>query len=273
MEPTPTPNLAKGRGSLTMKSKHILALAFVGVGMLAVTGLVLDAVFNAVETRDKRHCYRGRPPVNTLAIVLDVSDPLIAAHPREIDFDISETVAGLHSGDRVLALDAAGKPPSEVALVVDECHPGDEDNTARNVFKAEIVGPIARHVSEIRSRPASAESPLVETIVGLASDRSVRESGTKLTIHFVTDGLQNSPLVSEYRAHPRYPEPDPALLKGVTVDLVVVKNDRDIRRQPRAVEHLVAWLKESGAVVVYSPPPWLLLADSKMPRHHRGLVE
>jgi hypothetical protein len=55
-------------------------------------------------------------------------------------------------------------------------------------------------------------------------------------------------------------------LKGVTVDLVLMKNDRDLALQPREIVRLRDWLTAAGAKVVMSEPGWLILARSEQQR-------
>jgi hypothetical protein len=252
---------------MTRRKTLLLAYALVGVGVAAIGTLAFAMIASPDDPRDSRHCFIDRPPARTLVVSLDVSDPLTSVHPREVAFDVDRSLAGLRSGERVVVIDAAGKPPTEIATVVDQCHPGDDDNTARNAFRDEILRPIARHVNDVRSKPASNESPLAETITGVAADPSLHAAGSKLDILFITDGLQNSALESAYRSGSEFPTPAPGLLSGVKVELDLVKNERDFALQPRAVARLLAWLTAAGARVVYAAPAWLSLADP--PRHRR----
>lgn len=248
-------------------SKLLLVGALTMFGALATGALVVSAILDPDHDRDRRGCFIGQPPPRTLVIALDVSDPLVAAHPREVAFDVERGLQSLDSGDRVLAIDAFGKMPSEVVPVVDQCDPGNDDNTARNTFRDKIVNPIMAHVKAARSHPSASESPIVETIISAASDPSVRGPNTQLAVQFITDGLQNSRFESAYRDEP-FPVAPKGLLSGITVDLDIVKNERDAARQPRAVKRLVAWLEAAGAKVAYTPPSWLLLTDVwPRPRH------
>jgi len=244
-------------------AKRLRAFLLAGVGTLVLTGLSVTAALTPYEHLDQRHCALAHAPATTLAVALDISDPLVVAEPRQVSFSIGQVLASLKKGDRVVALDVAGKPAAEISLLVDQCLPGDDDNIARNAFRRAIVEPIADHLRDVTGHAASAESPLAETMVSLVTDPSVHPLGSKLVVFLVTDGIQNSPLQSAFRRGSQFPKPQGEPLKGVVIKLLLIRNDRDIALQPRAVARLTSWLRAAGAQVVAPEPGWLTLAQSE----------
>jgi hypothetical protein len=251
---------------MTTKPKRARGYLTAGIGVLIIGGLGAVAVLNPTEQLDVRHCIIDRVPPRTLAIVLDTSDLLVAAQPREITFVVERELMALKQGDRVIVLDAAGEPTAEAAPIVDQCDAGDGDNVARNAFQRAIVRPIEDHLRDLQGKQASNQSPIVESILSLAADQSLHIPGTQLTILFGTDGLQNSGLQSAYKRGSTFPKPDGTPLKGVTVELVLMKNARDLALQPREIIRLHDWLTAAGAKVVMSEPGWLILARSEQQR-------
>ncbi|MEO7382681.1 MAG: hypothetical protein ABIV25_13190 [Paracoccaceae bacterium] len=202
-------------------------------------------------------------------VALDTSDPLVSVQPRAVAFEVDHALSSLKRGDRILAIDAAGKPAAEVAPIVDQCHPGDDDNVARNAFKSLVVGPIERHLEALKKLPASSVSPLVETLIAIAADQSLNRSGTTLSVIFFTDGLQNSAFQSAYRQNSDFPKPVGVPLRNVTVQIVLIRNDRDFALQKQAVDRFSAWLAQAGARVIYNQPGWLALGSVQHRRHGR----
>lgn len=241
--------------------------AMAGLGALILGGLSVTAALTPYVHVDKRHCVVGHAPATSLAIVLDTSDPLVLVEPRQVSFAVDQELGELRKGDRILALDVGGKALAEVAPIVDECHPGDDDNIARNAFRRAVVDPINAHLRDVKGHEPAAQSPLAETILTLASDPSVHPQGSRLIVLFATDGLQNSPLQSAYRRNSRFPAPDGQPLKGVVIKLVLIRNERDLRLQPRAIARFTDWLEQAGAQVVAPEPGWLVLAKTE---HHGG---
>jgi hypothetical protein len=237
-----------------------------GTGLLLVGGLGAFAITHPAARLDARHCEIDRPPPESLAVAIDVSDRLVSAQPREITYAVERELMALKQGDRVLVVDAAGEPTAEAAPIVDQCHPGDGDNVARNAFQRAIVRPIEDHLRVLQNQPASDQSPIAESILSLAADPSLHTPGSRLTILFATDGLQNSALQSAYKRGSNFPKPDRTPLKGVTVDLLPMKNARDLALQPREIVRLRDWLTAAGAKVVMSEPGWLILARSEQQR-------
>jgi len=246
--------------------KRLGIYAMAGAGALILVGLSVAAALSPYEHVDQRHCVVGAVPAKVLAVELDTSDPLVVVEPREVSFAIDQSLNSLNKGDRIIALDVGGKALPEIAPIVDQCHPGDDDNIARNAFRRTILQPIAAHLRDVLGRPAAAESPLAESMVSLASDPSIHPRGSKLVILFVTDGMQNSALESAYRRGSKFPKPEGQPLKGVVIELVLIKNERDIALQPRAIVRLTAWLQAAGAQVIAPEPGWLSLARTE----HRG---
>ncbi len=251
---------------MNRKSRRMRGYFMAGTGLLLVGGLGAFAITHPAARLDARHCIIDRPPPRTLAIVLDTSDPLVAAQPREITFVVKRELMTLKQGDRVLVLDAAGEPTAEAAPIVDQCDAGDGDNVARNAFQRSIVRPIEAHLRDLQNQPASDKSPIVESILSLAADQSLHIPGTQLTILFASDGLQNTGLQSAYKKGSNFPKPDGTPLKSVTVELVLMKNARDLALQPREIVRLRDWLTAAGAKVVMSEPGWLILARSEQQR-------
>ncbi len=245
--------------------KRLGIYAMAGAGALILVGLSVTAALSPYEHVDQRHCVVGTVPAKVLAVGLDTSDPLVVVEPREVSFAVDQALNSLNKGDRIVALDVGGKPLAEIAPIVDQCHPGDDDNIARNAFRRTILEPIAAHLRDLLGHPASTESPLAESMVNLASDPSIHPQGSKLVILFVTDGIQNSPLQSAYRRGSKFPKPAGQPLKGVVINLVLIKNERDIALQPRAIARLATWLQDAGAEVNAPEPGWLSLARSE---HH-----
>jgi hypothetical protein len=237
-----------------------------GAGLLLTGGLGTFAITHPAARVDARHCEIGRPPPQTLAIAIDVSDQLVSSQPREITYAVQQKLMELKQGDRVLVVDAAGEPTAETAPVVDQCDAGDGDNVARNAFQRSIVRPIEDHLQQLQNQAASDQSPIAESILSLAADQSLHIPGTQLTVLFATDGLQNSALQSAYKRGSNFPKPGGTPLKGVTVELVLMKNARDLALQPREIPRLREWLTAAGAKVVMSEPGWLILARSQQQR-------
>jgi hypothetical protein len=252
--------------AMSRKSRRMRGYLVAGAGLLLVGSLAAVAISHPEVRLDARHCEIGRPPPETLAIAIDVSDRLVSAQPREITYAVERELMALKQGDRVIVLDAAGEPTAEAAPIVDQCHPGDDDNVARNAFQRAIVRPIEDHLHDLQNQPASDQSPIAESILSLAADQSLHLPGSKLTILFGTDGLQNSELQSAYRRGSNFPKPVGTPLKGVTVNLVLMKNDRDLALQPREIARLRDWLTAAGATVALSEPGWLILARSEQQR-------
>ena len=240
-----------------------LLLGFVA---MAIAGALGAAAMLAPDDQvDARHCVVGKPPKTVLVLAFDVSDPLVSVAPREIALGIERALNGLGKGDHVVALDIPGTAVAELPTVVDVCDPGDDDNEQRLAFQTAIMRPIMRHLDAIRALPSAPQSPIIETILGIAHDPSLHDPGAHLSIFLVTDALQNTTLQSAYRKGSRFPTPDPTALAGVDISLFIVKNDRDIRRQPQAVHRLKLWLEQSGAHVDFNAPGWLTLARSQVP--------
>lgn len=247
-----------------MKSstRRVRYYALAGLGTLILCGLSVAAVLTPYQRVDQRHCVIGHAPATSLAVALDTSDPLVVVEPRQVSFAVEHELGLLKKGDRIVALDVGGETLAEVAPIVDQCHPGDDDNIARNAFRRTIVDPINAHLRAVKDHQAAGESPLAETILAVASDSSIHPQGSKLRILFVTDGLQNSALQSAYRRGSTFPAPGGQPLKGVVIKLVLIKNGRDLRRQPRAIAQLTLWLEQAGGQVIASEPGWLSLAKS-----------
>lgn len=244
-------------------TKHLRYYAMASFGALILGGLTIAATLTPYERVDQRHCAIGHAPATSLAIALDTSDPLVLVEPRQVSFAVERELGLLRKGDRIVALDVGGEALAEVAPIVDECHPGDDDNIARNAFRRTVVDPINAHLRAVKDHQAAGQSPLAETILALASDSSIHPQGSKLVILFVTDGMQNSTLQSAYRRGSTFPAPDGQPLKGVVIKFVLIQNKRDLRRQPRAIAQLNNWLEESGAQVIAPEPGWLSLAKSE----------
>lgn len=243
--------------------KRLGIYAMAGTGALILVGLSVTAALSPYEHVDQRHCVVGRVPTRVLAVALDTSDPLVVVEPREVSFAVDQSVDTLKKGDKIVALDVGGKSLAEIAPIVDQCHPGDDDNIARNAFRRTILEPITAHLRDVMGHPASAESPLAESMVSLAADPSIHPQGSKLVVLFVTDGIQNSPLQSAYRRGSKFPKPEGQPLKGVVINIVLIKNQRDIQLQPRAITRLTTWLRDAGAEVSAPEPGWLSLARSE----------
>jgi hypothetical protein len=243
---------------------HHLRVVVLGLAVVIVAGgLTATAMLAPDDAVDSRHCIVGKPPGKVLVLAFDVSDPLVAVAPREISLEVGQELSGLEKGDRVIALDIPGAAMAELPTVVDICDPGDEDNEQRLTFKTGVIRPILTHLDAIKGLPESPQSPIIETTLEIAHDPSLRDPKAALILFLVTDGLQNSGLVSAYRKNFQFPDADPNALKGTEIHLLVVKNARDLRRQPEAVDRLKGWLKQSGAHVTMNAPGWLTLARSR----------
>jgi len=229
----------------------------ISVAAILLAGLATLAIISPVQpTSDSDCCIAGRPH-RALVIVLDSTDPLIAREPRQVSAAVGAAVEALKPDDRVAMVELAGKAASEVTPLVNACLPGSETNVERNRLKHRILEPMARQIAEIGGRPEAPASPILETLLSLASDRTLNAPGARLPVLLVSDGLQNSPVASVYGRGVEFPSPASHPLDGVTVELVVLHNPRDARLQPRGVAKLVNWLKAAQAQVLYDPPRWL----------------
>jgi len=245
------------------KSDRLKSYLILGAGMAGLIALVAFAILNPEPETDERHCFTEQAPENTALIVLDTSDALIAAQPRQIAGAVEAEIARLSEGDHVVVLNAAGKAPSEVTPIVDACHPGERDNRARNAFQQTVVLPIEEHLSALTLEPEASESPLAETIVSIAADRDFNDGRSNLRVLLITDALQNTSYQSAYRWGSEFPALTGEPLKGLNIHLVLVRNERDLALQPQAVTRFVEWLEEAGASVEYAEPAWISLIASE----------
>ncbi len=231
-----------------------------GAATIVLSGLAAAVVLSPpAPALDGEGCVAGRP-TNTLVVALDTTDRLISQQPRQVQDAVAAEVRALSPGDRVAVVEIAGETRPEAKPLVSACLPGAATNVERNRFRDRIASPIAARLGELAGRPEAPASPIIETLVALASDRTFNGQGGRLTILAISDGLQNTAHGSVYGAGHAFPSPNGQPMSGVTVDLELLRNPRDAALQPRGVERLVTWLKAAGATVDYTPPRWLALA-------------
>jgi hypothetical protein len=238
-------------------------------GRLAAAGalLLLVGVFAYAEIArpprvDGRNCPVGTPSPNTLVLFLDTSDQLLAAQPREARSAVDGLVSPLARGDRLIVFEVPGEANAELVPLIDQCDPGDRTNVERNAFRNRVSQAVDQKISDLQNHPSSHVSPLIESIVDVAGDAQINSQGTKLTVALVTDGLQNSPFASAYSSLKTFSPPRGTPLKGIAIKIVLLKNIRDIRLQPKGSDLLAAWLMQAGAAVQYQPPAWLSVVNA-----------
>jgi hypothetical protein len=199
---------------------------------------------------------------DTLAIVIDTTDPLLAGSMTDSLDAISEAMAGLKPGDRVVVTELDGAVQSAPAPLVDACLPLLDSNLARHRMRDRIETPLREKLATLAKSPASETTPLIETVLYLAGERRLNGPTSRLSILLITDGLQNSPIATAYhRRGPFAPPKDKQALTGATVTFFLIRNPRDFQLQPAGVHHLVEWLRQAGATVAEHDPPWMMLAE------------
>lgn len=197
----------------------------------------------------------------TLIVVLDVTDPLIAAQPRQVDAAVEASICRLQPRDRLAVVKLSGASPEEVAPLIDTRLPASETNRDRNRLRDQITRPIAGLLDAVeKRRDASPYSPILETLVAIASDRTLSTAGWRTHVLLVSDGLQNTAYASIYPPRVHFPPAELRPLRGMTVEMAVLRNLRDRSLQPDGVAALVNWLRAAGADVLYEPPPFMALA-------------
>ena len=226
-------------------------------GGLVLAGLVgVGMTFAPPRAEDANGCVEGQAH-RTLAIAVDTTDNLLAGEPRESRQAIVDALASLKPNDRVVVVEMSGTSPTEAAPLVDACLPGDETNIERNRLRDRVWKPIDARLKQLSGQPAAKTSPLIETVLVLASDRLFNGPTSRLTVLMITDGLQNSSFASAYRGGTAFPPPAGYPLQRVSVVPFIVRNPRDAALQPRGTAALAEWLRRAGASVSLDQPPWM----------------
>jgi hypothetical protein len=231
------------------------------VGGLALCALIAIIVATKAPPTDKDGCVAGAAH-DTLAIVVDTTDPLLTGSMTDSLDAISAAMAGLKPGDRVVVTELDGAVQSAPTPLVDACLPLLDSNLARRRMRERIETPLREKLATLAKSPTSETTPLIETVLYLAGERRLNGPTSRLSILLITDGLQNSPIATAYhRRGPFAPPKDKQALMGATVTFFLIRNPRDFQLQPAGVHHLVEWLRQAGATVAEHDPPWMMLAE------------
>jgi hypothetical protein len=218
------------------------------------------------DSADRQHCLinRADPAVEVLAF--DTSDPLVRAHARSVREIVEDSIESLPTNGRFVVVELNPDAPSEINPLYEACKPGNDGAVARTQLKENFTDPVMAVFESMQDRPAARESPLVELVLAIAGDRTLRDDGAPITVRLVSDAMQNSALWSAYNESRRIPLPSDAdALDGVHVEIHLLRNTRDAHLQRAAVAELAGWLESAGATVHWSEPPWMALLASEAP--------
>lgn len=237
-----------------------------GVGAASLAAIIVVAsLTKQAAVADAVGCMSGVAR-ETLVVAIDTTDPLTAAQPQRVETAVNDSLARLKANDRVAVVEMTATPPTEVKSVVNACKPADENNHDRKLLHDLIDQPIATLLQKIAKQSDSErQSPIIETLFAIASDSTLNTSRSGLHVLLVSDGLQKSDRASVYPRGAAFPQPNGLPLHGVTIELVVLQNPRDLDLQPAGVEALVDYLRALGANLIYQTPPWM--AALAQPQH------
>ena len=199
----------------------------VAVLFVTVAGVVLW-LFKG-EGLDSQGCPRETGPKREVVVLIDASDPLNDKHKAELGRILRELTGSARSGRRdVLAMGEGERVtlyvlettpvPTEIKQI---CHPGNPagrpwyeelfrgrlfaDQRWRD-FKTGLVDDVIEHFPAVEIE-ARTESPILETIAVLtarhASSRRAEKGGESTHLIVISDLLQNTQILSHYRAYPK----------------------------------------------------------------------
>jgi hypothetical protein len=246
-----------GRARLNQAFVWLAFLAVVATGVGAAKWVGDRSVSAAVDP--EKHCFLHRQDPAVEALLVDTSDPMVRAQSRTATQVVEDILASLPTGGRFALIESDPRAPTETDPVFDACKPGADGNLERRQGQEEFQRPVLDLLERMQGRPPAPQSPLVETIVAISSDRSLRTDDVPLTIRVLTDGLQNSDLWSSYDPLAIVPEPGTEALRDVRVEIILLRNPRDAHLQRKGVRDLVRWLQQAGATVRCREPPWMAL--------------
>jgi hypothetical protein len=230
-------------------------LAAAALAVFATLGLLSTGVlFEGMRLNPRNDCPRSGDPPAVEVVALDTTDQLLRAQPRLVGRVVDQVVSGTAPGDR-LAVAEIREGGLEQHLSFNRCVPGRGSNVERNRLRDAVREPISHALQSLAGQPEAGKSPIIEAIIALVDHPELQPTRGHLKINLLTDGLQSSSFASAYTGK-SFPAPLKNLLQGVTIRLVVLRNARDLARQRRGVEMLLAWMRGCGARVEYDPFAW-----------------
>ena len=253
------------------------ALITVLVGSLLSLGALAHYLKGEVLHDGETLCPSDRSVPHTV-ILVDRTDPFTDLHTMLFESAVERGSAALSAGERLSIFLIEARTSTPPTPILSLCKPDDGSNAnwlyqnatlLRSAFEKRFAQPLTALVDGLREPAQAPASPILETIRAVSLLPSFREAPERRKLIVVSDLLENTARYSHYRTRPNFEEfrtsPYGASLmpslKGVSVELVYLPNQRAQRRQGRA--HLAFWhayFTDAGATAV----------EVVSPLHHRA---
>ena len=253
------------------------ALIVVLVGLLLGLGALAYYLKQAVLHDGGTPCPSDQGVPHTV-ILVDRTDPFTDLHTMLLENVVERGSAALRRGERLSIFLIEARASVRPAPILSLCKPNDGSDAnwlyenatlLRATFEKQFAQPLTALVDRLHEPAQAPASPILETIRAVSLLPSFSEAQERRKLIVVSDLLENTARYSHYSTRPNFEEfrtsPYGASLmpslKGVSVELVYLPNQRAQRRQGRA--HLAFWhayFTDAGATAV----------EVVSPLHHRA---
>jgi len=192
-----------------------LGFALIAGVVVCISGFLLYMVLNHKQKPREDLCEQGRPIRKHHIFVIDQSDPVPARNIEQLRRIFEKTLRELEKNDRVSIY---GMTDSASAYSKDNrsiCNPGrgEEANQLTEnpqrieaSFKNNFVLPLERSLASEAMTRKSAQSPILEFLLDVTRVQSLLPPANEKTYYIVSDFIQHSPLLNQYKEWPAFQE-------------------------------------------------------------------
>jgi len=200
-------------------------------------------------------CFAHQPYPEVLSVATDVTDPLEPAQPRRWLASVSGEISAAPAGTKLLFVAIGDKAPAEVSFDSGPCVPPQGSGIELSRIRESLSATVGRAEQRLKDAEPMKHSAILGTILAIAEDPAFKVANARRLV-VLSDLLECEGRLTAYRRSGfRLPDPDGQPLKGVTLDIYVLKNPRDLRFQtPALVAAWVAWARAAGATVRVDAP-------------------
>ncbi len=241
------------------KSKRVPMLA-VAASLMLVAALVTGFNSSVEEMDSDTHCLIDQAPPASRVIAIDTTDRLLIEQKSSVERSVQQLLDQTQPFERLVLMAIDDDANTENTLV-DACIPELNSNAARISLRDKLLSPIQDGIDQLENREASEETLIIETLAAIADRQDWRDRDDQISVTLYTDAMQNSALQSFYEPADSI-RSDKAILSGMHITIVPLKNERDYERQHFAFKQLEKSLSDLGAASVsLEVPGWLALSE------------
>lgn len=239
-----------------------------GLVMALALGVILGGswLVKSLPKGQKTAAAKLALPRKHTVVLIDQTDTLSAHCATQLELYLKDLPESMEPGEMVSLFAVDANSDITVSPLLSEVNPGSNVNEwlenyelKRQLFDKEFVKPITAIAGEVKSRPDSKTSPIIETINRIATWHKFSDKVSVRRMVIYSDMLQNSRHCSDYThskaVHPASLGcPDLEPLWGVDVDLrYILRRGKSHLQTDAHRKNWIRRLRSAGAKVKLTP--------------------